>query len=132
MKILTLSTVLFLVRISTFAQSDRAYLLAKSADIFVLDSSNYITNIYSGPRILTYKNRWGKKGKVETDSIWGYINNKGETYRIYKHLYYKLIDSLPIIKYSLSRAVRFGRVYVPKEFFYYSKDLDSPITSETK
>lgn len=76
--------------------------------------------------------KFGAKSKVNKDSIWGLWDNKGQLFRYYHHLFYKVADTTNGITYQINRGVFFGRVIVSKTFIYSSKTLTSDLYQEVK
>lgn len=84
-----------------------------------------------GKNVLVW-DKFGAKSKVNKDSIWGLWDNKGQLFRYYHHLFYKVADTTNGITYQINRGVFSGRVIVSKTFIYSSKTLTSDLYQEVK
>ena len=84
-----------------------------------------------GKNVLVW-DKFGAKSKVNKDSVWGLWDNKGQLFRYYHHLFYKVADTTNGITYQINRGVFSGRVIVSKTFIYSSKTLNSNLYQEIK
>lgn len=82
-------------------------------------------------RFVKIRHADGTKSKILKDSLWGYSDNKGRIYRLYKNRSYRVFAREDYIKYSYSNSGGLTGLHAGK-YMRYSKTLDSKIVTWKK
>ena len=74
----------------------------------------------------------GRTEKIAKDSLWGYRDKKGNTFRMYRREPYLIISDNEIVTYAHRKMVGNGNGVVWQTYRLYSLTRNSPIVSRKK
>nr|WP_295934304.1 hypothetical protein [uncultured Dyadobacter sp.] len=111
------------------ALGQRAALIYSSADIDTMRPDSSVRNVWPQKfgKYMRIKYKTGVKAKVPKDAVWGFRDKKGNLFRMYKGMPYRVVKNGEYVKYYYEDLIYIEPTLVPSIEARYSATLDSPI-----
>jgi hypothetical protein len=98
------------------AQHAALYYRSSSIDSSQRDSSIHKIGVQKLTKYLIIKYTDGTKSKIPKDSVWGFRDNKGHLFRIFKGEPYQIMKRNGLIKYSYYSFIYIDRTHSDAQY----------------